>query len=175
MGRGEFWHPRRGQESVWYDVAQICLNGHVTNSSSGRSPEFNQKFCRSCGASTITKCPDCTADIRGYCHVPGVIGFQEVTAPPFCVDCGAAYPWTKGRLDAARELAMEQDLLTSDEREILAKSLDDLVRDTPRTGLATMRFKKLAAKAGSAAASGLKDILVSVVTDAAKKQIWPGA
>jgi hypothetical protein len=167
-----FLQPERGREAVWYDTAQICLNGHVTNSSMRQSPEFSQKFCRACGAATITKCPDCTTDIRGYCHVPGVVSFGDVTAPPFCVDCGAAYPWTKARLDAARELAMEQDALTPEERTALAKSLDDLVRDTPRTGLAAMRFKKLASKAGSTAASGLKDILVGVLTEGAKKIIW---
>jgi hypothetical protein len=74
---------------------------------------------------------------------------------------------------AARELAFELSALEPDERDVLAKSLDDLVRDTPRTALAATRFKKLAAKAGSSAASGLKDILVSVVTETAKKIIWP--
>jgi hypothetical protein len=96
-----------------------------------------------------------------------------MSAPPFCVDCGVPFPWTKARLDAARELAMELDALTSEERNSLAKSLDDLVRDTPRTAVAAIRFKKIAAKAGTTAAGGFKDILVSVITEAAKKIIWP--
>ena len=97
----------------------------------------------------------------------------EFPAPSFCHGCGTAYPWTQARLMAARELAFELVALEPDEREALAKSLDDLVRDTPRTALAATRFKRLAAKAGSTAASGFKDILVSVVTETAKKIIWP--
>jgi len=168
-----FWQPDRERESAWYDVAQVCLNGHVTNSSTRQSPEFSEKFCRACGAATITKCPHCSNEIRGYCHIPGVVTMGDESAPPFCVDCGSPFPWTKARLDAARELAMEQDALTLEEREALAKSLDDLVRDTPRTSLSAMRFKKLASKAGIATAGGFKDILVSVITEGAKKIIWP--
>jgi hypothetical protein len=39
--------------------------------------------------------------------------------------------------------------------------------------LAATRFKKLVGKAGAGAAGGFKDILVSVVVEAAKKIIWP--
>jgi len=36
-----------------------------------------------------------------------------------------------------------------------------------------VRFKKLASKGGQVVAQGLKQILVSVVTEAVRKQIWP--
>jgi hypothetical protein len=63
--------------------------------------------------------------------------------------------------------------LTRTERETLKASLDDMVRDTPQAGVAATRFKKIAAKAGKVAADGLKDILVDIVSDTAKKVIWP--
>jgi hypothetical protein len=47
-----------------------------------------------------------------------------------------------------------------------------LVRDSPRTSLAVLRFKKYAAKAGTVGAAGLKDVLIGVVTEAARKAIW---
>ena len=77
------------------------------------------------------------------------------------------------KLKAARDLSDELDNLTPDERDLLKKSLDDIVRDTPQTTVSALRFKKLAAKAGSIAASALKDILVDIASEAAKKVIWP--
>ena len=34
----------------YYDVAQICTNGHVVNSSASSVPQSNQKYCTECGA-----------------------------------------------------------------------------------------------------------------------------
>ncbi len=82
-------------------------------------------------------------------------------------------PKIGARLDAARNLAMEVDGLTPEEKDTLSKSLDDLVRDTPGTTVAATRFKRLATKAGGGAASAFKGILVSVVSETAKKILWP--
>ena len=62
---------------------------------------------------------------------------------------------------------MEGDGLTPEE------SLDDLVRDTPGTTVAATRFKRIATKAGGGAASAFKEILFSVVSETAKKILWP--
>ncbi len=157
-----------------YDVAQICRNGHVINASSEKYPEHNLPFCERCGAPTIVACPNCGQPIRGEYHVEGVIaaGF-EFPAPGFCAKCGHAYPWTAARLEAARALADDLDALSGEEREVLKKSLDDLVRDTPQTQVAAQRFKKFAATAGKQAADGLRAILIDVVSEAAKKALWP--
>jgi hypothetical protein len=165
---------RYRDDEPWYDVAQICTNGHVTNSATNQRPQHSQKYCEQCGEGTITKCPGCQAEIRGEYH-SSVVSDAAFPAPPFCIQCGHPFPWTKGRLDAARELAMELDGLLPEEREQLASSLDDLVRDTPRTPVAATRFKKLVSKAGAGAAGAFKDILVSVAVEAAKKTIWPQA
>jgi hypothetical protein len=110
--------------------------------------------------------------MTGYLHGGGA-AFGMYPPPAFCHNCGKPLPWTEAGLAAARELADEVEGLSVDEREQLKRSLDDLVADTPRTGLAVVRFKKLAAKAGRVAADGLKQILFTVFTEAAKKQIWP--
>jgi len=94
-------------------------------------------------------------------------------AASFCHDCGKPYPWTEGRLKAARDLAGEMEKLDTSEREALSKSLDDLVRETPQTQVAVTRFKKLMTKAGSVAAESFRKILVDVLAETIKKQLWP--
>lgn len=153
-----------------YDVAQICLNGHVITEFAAK-PDYRQDFCAKCGARTITACEACRKDIRGYLHGSGFFG--EYDRPAFCQYCGQPYPWSASALAAAREIADELDNLNPEEREALKGTLDDLVRDSARTSVAVLRFKKYATKAGSVGAAGLKDVLVSVVTEAARKAIWP--
>ncbi len=159
----------------WYDTAQICINGHVINSCSVKLPEHNKKFCNKCGAPTITNCQNCNATIRGEYHQEHVIKaiyYNELTLSSFCPECGKPYPWTEAKLKAAQEFSDMLVELSLEEREALKKSLDDIVRDTPQTPVAATRFKKLVAKAGKVAADGLRDILVDIASEAAKKAIW---
>ena len=81
------------------------------------------------------------------------------------------FSWTQIALDAAKELAEELDGLTPDEREIVQESIADLVRDSPRTEMAAVRLKRLLRKTGGGAASAMKNIIVSVATEAAKKAL----
>jgi hypothetical protein len=160
-------------ERAWYDTAQVCLNGHIINSSYKAYPQHNKKFCDKCGAETITKCPNCQNDIRGYYHATGVISFADDTPPAFCPNCGQAYPWTESGLQAAKDLASELEGLTEEERQILVKSLDDLVKDSPQTTVAATRFKKIVHKVTREGASAFREILVNIVTEAARKSLWP--
>jgi len=93
--------------------------------------------------------------------------------PSFCPDCGKLYPWTVAKLKAAQDLSDELDNLSPEEREMLKKSLDDIVRDTPQAIVAAPRFKRLVAKAGPVVADSFRKILVDVLSEAAKKIIWP--
>lgn len=156
----------------WFDVAQICLNGHVINEATKKFPQFNKDFCDKCGAKTITQCPHCSTNIRGKYHVEGVFAPSRFRAPAFCPDCGVPYPWTESKLQAAKELAEELEGLTEEELRILAQSIDDLVKDTPKTELAATRTKKLIAKAGKEAAGTLRDILVDIASATAKKLLF---
>lgn len=157
-----------------YDVAQICLNGHVINSSARSSPQHNQEFCDKCGARTVTRCPNCDAPIRGdYESYEVVIIPGHYSRPSYCHNCGKPYPWTDTKLKAARELSEELSSLTPQEKELLKRSLDDIVQDNPRTTLAAMWVKRLLGKAGKEEASNaLKAILIDIVSEAVRKQIW---
>jgi hypothetical protein len=165
-------YSQRNRESqLTWDTAQICLNGHVINRRSQSWPENNSPYCPKCGAKTITQCQKCDKPIRG-----GIVGaipsIHEEPSPPFCRECGAAYPWTEASLSAARELIRELEKLNDNERGILSRSLDDLVRETPNTPVAILRFKQLVSKAGTEAAGALRSILVQIAVESAKQQIW---
>ena len=158
-----------------YEVAQICRNGHVANSTSTSAPGNNQRFCNRCGEPTITMCEQCEVAIRGHHPVRGRISFpSDFRAPAYCQHCGTAYPWTGARLDAAKELADTFEKLSENERQQLQQSLDDLTRDTPRTKVAESKFKRLIKKAGTDAYDGMKGILVEVVSETVKKSLFGG-
>jgi len=95
------------------------------------------------------------------------------TRPKFCANCGDAYPWTKIAIQTAKELADELDSLTDDEKAILKQSIDGIVKDTPQTKIAATRFAKLMVKGGKEAASIAKEVLVDVMSEVAKKTIFP--
>lgn len=157
-----------------FDTAQVCINGHMINVCFQRSPEFNQKHCDRCGAPTITTCQKCNSPIRGMRMNTTIMGggAGRGTVPPnFCYECGEPYPWLSAKLEAARELADELEL-SNEDKTLLKQSLDDIVTDSPKTTVASTRFKRLLTKAGQGAAECMKQVLYSVATEAAKKQIW---
>ncbi len=153
-----------------YDIAQICLNGHVITSMSTTNPYRMRNFCEQCGEPTITTCPSCSQSIPGYYLDSAVIG-SRYEPPAFCGDCGKPFPWTERRLAAGRELALEAESLSGEERQQLADSLNDLTRDTPKTQVAAGRFKRLASKAGVETGNALRAVLIDVMSDAAKKAL----
>lgn len=158
-----------------YDVAQICSNGHVINKYARTMPRFNKEFCDTCGARTIIACQKCNASIQG-CYDSGlvIIGPSEpFPAPAFCHNCGAPYRWTEKRREAARELVAEEKGLTQEEKATLAKDVDDLIADNPRTKVAATRWKKGLAKMGKETAHALHEILIDIASETAKKTIWP--
>ena len=75
-----------------YDLAQICENGHVANSSARDYPISNQDHCDKCGSRTITACPACETEIRGRHHVPDVIRFQQVHGTRLLLQVRGAVP-----------------------------------------------------------------------------------
>jgi len=172
------WLNRGSRESSWYDVAQICPNGRVINSAAKSRPEYNAQFCSRCGEKTTAECAHCHTPVRGsLLHDISWSNHQadyevNYVRPSFCRTCGEAYPWTHRKLEAAKDLARELDGLDDAERQLLANSLDDIVRDTPSTSVAATRFKRLVAKGGAAAAEMFKDILTDIVSETAKKMIW---
>lgn len=154
-----------------YDVAQICINGHLVNSSSHSMPQFNEIFCKKCGSETTTKCSFCKENIRGY-YSSGAVSLAEESIPSFCHNCGKSYPWTESALKAAQELADELNELTDEDKDLLKKNLPDLIRETPNTKVAETRFKKVMLKAKKESVDAMRSILVDIISETIKKSIF---
>src|SRR5437879_1711480 len=111
-------------ETRW-DIATICLNGHVRSITLSRDKE---RFCTICGAETITACPTCRAPIPGV-RKPTAFSLARFVRPACCRVDGAPYPWTTKALEAARELADETSDLSEEERRELKDAIGDLAGD----------------------------------------------
>ncbi|MBI5421778.1 TIGR02391 family protein [Candidatus Peregrinibacteria bacterium] len=79
----------------YYDIQQVCLNGHQITDSYNKHPQFRKEYCDECGEKTIFECPNCNVPIRGDYHVEGVFGGGETSVPKHCYSCGKPYPWSK--------------------------------------------------------------------------------
>jgi hypothetical protein len=155
----------------YYLSAQVCPNGHVATALLEVGSRHS-KFCPDCGYPTLTACA-CGAPIRGHYVVPHVFNFSDDYSPPaYCHNCGAAFPWTQRRLEAARDLIEDAGDLSADEKLALSSTLDDLLASTPRTEVSAIKFKRLAAKAGTEIAGTLRSVLVDVMSEAARKAIF---
>ncbi|KZC19824.1 DUF2321 domain-containing protein [Rhodanobacter denitrificans] len=145
----------------------------MSTTSADISPELREKFCSRCGELTTTICPECEAQIRGYYHVEGVITLGgKYEPPPHCYNCGAAFPWTKRKMAAAIELLETDGVLTNKELAQFREDLAVLTMDSPGVQIASIRFKKAMAKVGLSVASGVREIIVDVLSEAAKKALW---
>lgn len=156
-----------------YDVGLVCLNGHAVNSMSRRHPDSNAKFCKDCGQPTIDACPSCQTTIRGFLHVPDVIGRCRWDVPAYCHECGKPYPWTDRRSAALSEAIDEADELSDSEREKLKQSIPDILKETPSTDTAVARFKKAIAKAGKVSGKMLYDVTTKVAAEVVVKSLGP--
>lgn len=120
------------------------------------------------------QCPGCNHAIRGYYHVPGIIGgTRAYRVPLFCHECGKPYPWTNNAIEAAKELIAEANELKAEEKESLNKTVIELVGDTPGTHAAAVRFKKLIPKVGKEVGEALRKIVVDIASEATKKALFP--
>ena len=155
-----------------YDTAQICMNGHVINSSANSSPQFCKSFCDQCGEPTTTKCPECDASIQGKYHMPNVIGFGY-DPPHYCHNCGKPFPWTTRALEAAAELASEDESLTSDEVAQFGQDMQEMIRESPRAQASASRVNRYLNKMTTATASAIRSILVDIASESVKKMISP--
>jgi hypothetical protein len=155
-----------------YDIAQVCLNGHVANSSTQRFPEFSKKYCKHCGAATISTCDSCNTPIQGEYHVSGVVGVSDYAPPAHCHACGTPFPWTQARIQAAKDLADELGLDVP-ERVLIDKSIEELLGNTPRAPAEAVRFKRIVEAAAPWSLEAFKQIMYSVLGERVKTLIWP--
>ena len=130
------------RDESYYDVALICMNGHVVNASTKTSPSHNTPFCEDCGAQTISSCLKCEEDIRGKYHVPLVIG-GGYDLPSYCHNCGQPYPWTESKIQTAIDIFVEFGGLDDVALEQTKKDLNNIAKDVPQTELSAMRIKRI--------------------------------
>jgi hypothetical protein len=154
------------------DLAQYCLSGHLVNSRAASRHWENKKFCSICGATTTTKCLTCETSLPGEVTRPWVVYTPD--RPAYCSGCGKALPWTESAIAAAIELAKEAELEELD-RTTLPAIIENLVKDVPQTPVAAVKLKRLIDKTAPYVGEALHKILVDVITEGAKKMIWPGA
>lgn len=166
-----------------FDVAQICLSGHLINDRSREHPEDNEDFCASCGEKTIRVCPVCRHEIRGACTViyadatptdavsaddAGYFPLEEI--PAFCTNCGSPFPWTEMKKREFFTIIDETKSVRKPEREKLKLSIEDLIKGI-NVQLGSTRLKLFLQKAGQEAAETLKSLLISFLSAAIRKQI----
>lgn len=152
-----------------YDTAQICLQGHCINDSVTTYPRFNEDYCSRCGQPTMTACRHCRAPIRGHMYQSTATGSYVV--PSFCHECGAAYPWTEARLVKAKEAVGALEALSTDERNLAAKLIDDAVRGGSKARQAAARLRKLVTKAGDEPTDRLWAMLTEIADEAGKQAL----
>jgi hypothetical protein len=75
-------------------------------------------------------------------------------------------------LIAARELAQLE--LSEVESNELADLIENLVKDSPQTTVAASRFRRIMSKTTPAVVEGFKTLLINVVTEGAKRVMFPG-
>ncbi|EIM00035.1 hypothetical protein UUA_07300 [Rhodanobacter thiooxydans LCS2] len=73
---------------------------------------------------------------------------------------------------AAIELLETDGVLTNKELAQFREDLAVLTMDSPGVQIASIRFKKAMAKVGLSVASGVREIIVDVLSEAAKKALW---
>jgi hypothetical protein len=166
-------HQTMAQGSASF-TAEVCGNGHVTTSAVESSPERTAKFCSICGSATIRACPECNAPIQGqddryWEDLPSRYLPDEYSPPNHCHNCGAPFPWTRARLQAAKEHAAEIEGLDEHERQQLPGIIDDLASEGPRTELAADRFERIMQKVGPTVGSVFQRVVVDVMSETAKK------
>lgn len=154
-----------------YRNATICLNGHVVS----RSQANAEAFCTQCGNETYSSCPQCKYPIRGLYDVEGVaiIGRREYKKPYYCYNCGSPYPWTQKILDNAVELLSLDDELDSSSKQLIKNAIPDLIVDTTTTPIAMAKYRKGIANAGQIIRDSLRQLLIDVVSETAKKTLFP--
>ena len=154
-----------------YRNATICKNGHIVSYSQAKV----EKYCSKCGAITYSSCPKCGARIRGVYENPNVIyiGSLDYELPHYCYQCSKPYPWTQQILDNAVELLALDPNLDDESKELIKTAIPGLLVDSPSTPVAVAQYKAGIKKAADFIGNALRQVLVDVVSEAAKKVLFP--
>lgn len=149
-----------------YTQAAICKNGHVATANAS---SYTDSFCKECGSEIIKSCPNCGESIQGNYYEEFFWTCGSYVPPLYCHNCGQPYPWTTARIEAAKMLIEDMDELSDEEKKKMSESIDKIITDTPYTEASANRIKKYLLKIGRESASAIRDILVNIASESAKK------
>lgn len=151
----------------------VCENGHVITDVLEDLP-YTDKFCSMCGARTISRCPSCGVKIRGA-ELFSAVETDGHFPPPqrYCPECGAPMPWTQSKMEAMKELAELDDGLSDGDKVQFMESATVTLSENPKTKVSAFKVKKILGKMGKETASAIRDLLVDMVAESAKRIIWP--
>jgi hypothetical protein len=135
-------------------------------------PEDHEEFCSKCGEETMVTCTHCSAPIRGQYNIEGAEGSDlgDYEPPAYCHKCGHPFPWTGRRIDAAVELLETGSDVSPEQAQQFRRDLDAVTKDTPSTQAAAYRLKTLMGNIGQSVATRIREIIVDVLSEAAKKR-----
>lgn len=152
------------------DAALICKNGHLINGCFHTHPQKNVPFCSECGASTISECPTCHKEISG--DYKGEFGYAiPWDIPKYCEYCGKPFPWTQSVIESISLIIQEESGLSRDLKQSVIESLPDVVSQTPRTELASIRMKKVLAGATSVAVDTIRQFIIDFGCELMKQRL----
>ena len=149
--------------------AEICENGHVLI---GGARPSGERFCEKCGAKMLSKCPHCQTAIREW-HYNGVavLGTPRYERPLYCKSCGKPYPWTEAALEATVLMIREDTSLSELEQKALQESLPDIMSETPKTKVASIRKKKALHIAGDFTVETIRQFVIDFGCELAKRSL----
>jgi hypothetical protein len=78
-------------------------------------------------------------------------------------------PWLESKINALQELIDFEDKLSKEQKETLNKNINDIINETPRTKVASMKIKTVLKDMRKETAHAARDIFVDIVSTTAKK------
>jgi hypothetical protein len=165
------------QHATW-DVALVCLGGHLINDRVRGDPSRNLDQCPTCGSEMILACPGCREAIPGFHYEQGSDQDSRhprgraLAAPPrYCPACGRPFPWTERVMSAVRMVIREMAALGLHERDQLRRSIDHIIRETPQTPQAVRQINHALSRIGGESAQALRELFLNIASAEVKAQL----
>lgn len=155
-----------------FDVAQICLHGHIVNDSTMSFPQDNSPVCKICGAKTITNCPVCGEPIQGALRTSERFDIPEYIEPAYCHHCGNLYPWSVEKIDTALDFFIDHKIITSEQKLQMKEMIVDLVEGTDNNKLSTLHVKSYLKSLSSGDVESVKGMIGGLLNDSAKQSMF---
>lgn len=170
--------PSNPYRHATWDVALVCLGGHLINDRLRGDPTRNLDQCPTCGSEVISACPGCREPVPGFHYEPGIDqaaihprGRALTTPPRYCPSCGRPFPWTERVMSAVRMVIREMAALDPHERDRLRRTIDHIIRQTPRTPQAVRQINDALSRIGGEPAQALRELFLSIASAEVKAQL----